>query len=309
MLLNTRIVSANNRAYAVKRLDALLYSEFDLEMHSNSSADKPLVLLGHPGHELRIYGWLKKTQPEVWVITDGSGAISEPRIGLSKDVLQSLGLTPGSLFGAYTDREIYTLVLKGELDFFVKMAMQVASHLISGGHNFIVSDASEGYNPTHDLCCLIAQSAAQKASRDSGRFIPHYTFPLTGHPDGDTTQHAPADITVTLDEEMGGAKIQAALNYAQSVDGTLLKEVQETVERFGTEIFKNERLLSNTAVDYENQFSSQVPFYEQHGERRMANGSYTEVIKFRKHMLPIAKALYTFAAGENLPIDADLDHQ
>lgn len=278
-------------------------------MQTVSSSHKPFVLLGHPGHELRIYGWLKETQPEVWVITDGSGANSEARIELSRNVLQSLELEPGSLFGAYTDREIYALVLKGDFDFFVNLAQRVTSRLIAGGQSFIVSDASEGYNPTHDLCCLIAHSAAQRASSESGKLIPHYVFPLTGHPEGNEDQRDSTDITVSLDDEVGEAKIQTALEYAQSVDGTLLKEVQETVERFGKGIFKKERLLSHPTVDYETQFSREVPFYERHGELRKANGSYSEVIKFREHMLPIAKALYAYAAGKNDKIDAGPDYQ
>ena len=35
---------------------------------------RPLLFSAHPGHELRVYGWLKQTKPAVCFLTDGSGA-------------------------------------------------------------------------------------------------------------------------------------------------------------------------------------------------------------------------------------------
>jgi len=33
------------------------------------------------------------------------------------------------------------------------------------------------------------------------------------------------------------------------------------------------------------------PFYEQHGERQVAAGHYTQVLRFRDHVRPVAAAL------------------
>ncbi|MFA6959245.1 MAG: hypothetical protein WC205_00670 [Opitutaceae bacterium] len=266
-------------------------------MTSDGSTRLSLVLLGHPGHELRIYGWLKHHRPEVWVITDGSGAVAEPRLDLSRRVLASLGLSPGALYGAHTDREIYAAILRGDAEFFRVIARAVTARLVAGGFTSIVSDASEGYNPTHDLCQLIAGAAAIRASRESGRQITHFTFLLTGHPEGEAKQRHVDDIAVNLDDTLGQEKIQAALDYARTADGTLLKEVEETLARFGAEIFRHERLLSHAAVDYEIQFGDGVPFYEKHGERRASSGLYHEVIRLRQHMVPLARALRDYGAG------------
>lgn len=268
-------------------------------MISHATQPTTLVLLGHPGHELRIYGWLKRHQPEVWVITDGSGATAEPRLNLSHRVLASLGLVPGALYGAHTDREIYGAILRGDAEFFLVIARAVTARLVTGGFTSIVSDAAEGYNPTHDLCQQIAAAAATRASRETGRTITHLTFLLTGRPEGEANQRHSDDVAVTLNEVLGQEKIQAALDYARSADGTLLKEVEETLARFGPEIFRHERLLSHAIVDYGTQFGEGVPFYEEHGERRAGGGHYKDVIRHRNHLMPLVEALHAFGAAEN----------
>lgn len=256
----------------------------------------PLVLLGHPGHELRIYGWLADHRPEVWVITDGSGADAQPRVQLSRTLLGSLGARPGALFGAHTDRQVYEAILSGDAEFFLSVARATGARAIAGGHDAIVSDEAEGYNPTHDLCELVAASAAAVASRESGRVVPHYTFALTGLPDGEAGQRDDGDIVLDLDEARAAAKVQAALDYARTTDGTLLKEVEQTVARFGTAVFRRERLFAK-APDYETRFAGKRPFYEEHGERRAQSGHYRQVIRFEEHMRPIARALKALATG------------
>ncbi len=259
---------------------------------------QPLVLLGHPGHELRIYGWLKHHRPEVWIITDGSGASAPPRIELSRCVLQSLGLKPGAMFGTYTDRDIYAAILREDAAFFIAITREVTRRLIDGGFTSLVSDASEGYNPTHDLCNLIAAAATARASLESGTSIPHLTFLLTGLPEGEAHQRHADDIIMDLDESLGQEKIQTALDYARTTDGTLLKEVEETLARFGPDIFRHERLLSHATVDYGTQFAKRRPFYEEHGERRAQAGHYHEVIRHRQHMMPLAQALHQHSLGQ-----------
>jgi hypothetical protein len=264
-----------------------------------SVTENPFLLLGHPGHELRIYGWLRHHAPDVWILTNGAGASAAPRIELSRRVLHSLGLKPGAVFGAYGDLELYAAILRGDRDFFIGLASRLAQHLLAGGHTAIVSDAAEGYNPTHDLCQLIAASAAERARRQSGRPLPHYTFLLDGPPAGEPHQRSATDLAIDLDEPLCQEKIQAAMDYARTTDGTLLQEVQSTLARFGPDIFRHERLLANAAVDYETQFLGRRPFYEEYGERRARAGQYQEVIRYQQHMIPLARALRRHALGEN----------
>src|SRR5437870_2515927 len=47
------------------------------------------LVIGHPGHELGIWGWMNKVHPIVAVLTDGSGREQNPfRLQLSLDLFK-----------------------------------------------------------------------------------------------------------------------------------------------------------------------------------------------------------------------------
>ena len=66
------------------------------------------LVMAHPGHELRIHGWLERTRPLPFVLTDGSGHTSSSRLASTTRVLTAAGAQPaGVLYGQLTDREVY----------------------------------------------------------------------------------------------------------------------------------------------------------------------------------------------------------
>jgi hypothetical protein len=252
-----------------------------------------VVFLGHPGHELRIHGWVSRLRPPINIITDGSGSASPSRLGLSAKILNDVGAKPGPLFGAHTDKAVYNAILAGDHALFLRLAEDLLRQLVESHAHILVSDASEGYNPTHDICHLIASAVVTRARR-SGRStdLKHHVFPLTGDPRCPAALHGPKDIVVTLNKDETARKIDAALDYARQVGGMLLSEVEETRARHGDAPFQHERLLLQTApLDYAAQWAQAKPFYEQHGEKRLADGSYHQVIRCAESMLPLARAL------------------
>ncbi len=258
---------------------------------------RPLVFLGHPGHELRIHGWLSQARPEIWVLTDGAGADGRPRAETSRRLLAGLGARPGPLFGACSDRTVYEAVLRGEASFFTNLAHRLAERLVAGNHDALVSDMAEGYNPTHDLCELISVAAVTRASTMLQAAPPsHYTFTLDRLPDGEPAQRSEDDIVIDLDAGAVDRKAAAALGYAKEVGGSLLTEIEATLARHGAQAFARERLFRRRAA-YEARFLDQAPFYERHGEARVRSGHYAQVIRLREHMLPLARALHAFASG------------
>ncbi|HEX8245140.1 MAG TPA: hypothetical protein VF541_16635, partial [Longimicrobium sp.] len=50
-------------------------------------AGTPALVVAHPGHELRVYGWMERARPLVFVLTDGSGSGSEGRLESTTGVL------------------------------------------------------------------------------------------------------------------------------------------------------------------------------------------------------------------------------
>lgn len=257
---------------------------------------KPLLFLGHPGHELRLFGLVKRLRPEVWLITDGSGSAGSPRTQLTREILNTLGATAGPLFGRFTDGAIYTAIMTGDSSVFVGLARELRDALMVSDFNAVVSDSPEGYNPSHDLCHVVAAAAVAAVRQTGGRLISHFDFPLTGDPRGRESDRSASDRVYELDEETTQQKINTAMDYARRVDGTLLREVEAAKEKLGTAVFRNERLMSVKRLSYGERFGDQVPYYEQRGEERARSGHYSTVLRYREHMLPIANRLEAFAA-------------
>ncbi|MSQ47696.1 MAG: hypothetical protein EXR78_04785 [Deltaproteobacteria bacterium] len=53
---------------------------------------KPAALvIAHPGHELRLHGWLQHARPWVSVLTDGSGHADHSRLDSTTTLLHDVG--------------------------------------------------------------------------------------------------------------------------------------------------------------------------------------------------------------------------
>src|SRR5258708_11323003 len=116
------------------------------------------LVVAHPGHELRLYRWLEMARPLVFVITDGSGS-GRSRISSTIEILETSGCTAGSIMGVFNDREIYRLMLNGDVDPVVAMTLELADSLIEHDIRSVVADTFEVYNPTHDLPSAMASPA------------------------------------------------------------------------------------------------------------------------------------------------------
>src|SRR5262245_62950864 len=85
------------------------------------AAGRSALVIAHPGHELRVHGWLEQTRPLVFVLTDGSGGAGRPRIDSTARVLERVGAKPGAIFGRFADRELYAAILAGDHDVFTAL--------------------------------------------------------------------------------------------------------------------------------------------------------------------------------------------
>src|SRR6478609_9844484 len=72
------------------------------------------LIIGHPGHELRVLGWVRAAKPLVAVLTDGSGADGAPRIDQTTQLLDH-GLPRSASYGLASDREVYRAILEQDL--------------------------------------------------------------------------------------------------------------------------------------------------------------------------------------------------
>ena len=259
------------------------------------SNSRSLLLIGHPGHELRLYGWIAQARPLVCILTDGSGSDGVPRIDATLAILHELGAAVGPICAPLSDRAIYQHVLQGNYAIFDALRDHIASLLIDGNIDTVVSDGIEGYNPTHDLCQAIAGTAVSIAERRHDARIEHFCIPLMGDPHRFAEGASPPRKRIELDQALFEKKMNTVHAYAEDSGATLQREVDETLRNYGEHAFKQEYLFDATSPswpEWSRRFASDKPHYETYGRAQVAAGRYQYVIAFQDHMRPLIDHLH-----------------
>jgi hypothetical protein len=252
---------------------------------------RPALFVAHPGHELRLYRWLETAQPDVYVLTDGSGSAGHSRVGSTRRVLEATGARPGSILGVFSDLEIYDAIMRSDIADVVDMTLRLAEAFTAA--EIVVVDAWEGYNPAHDLCRIIGELATARAALLSGRSIPLYESAVVGSWSVDNT---PGERVVRLDDAALQRKLDAAFAYPE-----LRAEVDEMV-RAGESALRLEVIRPAEAPVPEPH-----PYYEVRGEQQVAAGRYQTTLRYEEHFAPFVSALEE--ALSSVPATLDSFHQ
>ena len=229
------------------------------------------------------------------MLTDGAGHGPHARLASTTVVIERAGAFPGRVYGRFSDRGFYEAML-GRRDWLFRRARPgVVDRPRRARGDVRGCDGIEGYNPSHDVCRLVAGAAVDLAARRLARPLAAYDFPLVWSPDA-----CPADLHVDairleLDEPALERKLRAAEEYPE-----LRGEVDAALESLGAAAFAIECLRPHDARALA-AYGSVTPFYERHGARRVAEGIYHEVLTFREHVRPIAEALVDIASRELVP--------
>jgi hypothetical protein len=240
------------------------------------------LIVAHPGHELRLHRWLEIARPLVFVLTDGSGS-GRSRIDSTIDILDTIGCRTSSILGAFTDREIYRLMLNGDVDPVVATTIDMADSLVAHDIQSVVADAFELYNPIHDLCSVMASLAAERAC--AARF----EYAVT---------KAPSDVgeRLELDDAAMARKLATAHRYEE-----LSLEVESLIAKVGLNALRHE-VLEPIGTTVMLPKLDHKPFYERYGEERVAEGRYSTVIRYDAHFRSFVEKL--IAAVKAIPAPA-----
>src|SRR4051794_947117 len=99
-------------------------------MDSLNGTRRAALVIAHPGHELRVYGWLEAARPRVFVLTDGSGRTGHSRLKSTVNILEGVGARPGSIFGRFTDQAVYQATLGHDHALFKVFARELADEFV-----------------------------------------------------------------------------------------------------------------------------------------------------------------------------------
>jgi hypothetical protein len=251
------------------------------------------LVVAHPGHELRVFGWLSECKPRTHILTDGSGG-GVPRLHSTAKLLKRIGVVSGKVFGPVSDAELYRAILQQRIPFFLQMVRRLATSFIEHDTDFVAGDATEGFNPTHDICRALLNAAVSIAQRATGRLIRNYEFCLTEWEQHCREFHDDRCWHLRLEDPLLKKKLSAAADYTE-----LKTEIQQAIATKGQEYFRMECLrnvVEPLAAPSPGLGPVFKPYYETHGEERVAQDKYTSVIRYKQHMLPILSAVRDYAS-------------
>lgn len=254
------------------------------------------LVIAHPGHELRVHGWLEWARPTVFVLTDGSGHGSDGRMAATTRLLRRARASNGSVSARFTDRELYDTILERRVPVLTALVTDLALAFVSGRFTYVVADAAEGYNPGHDLCRYIVDAAIECARDSLPETFRSFEIDLVAAP-GAAARAAEAQVlSLELDAAALERKLAAAREYTE-----MAQEVDAALERWGTAAFAREYLRETALSLREQPLPDTPPYYETHGDRRRAEGIYEQVIRYREHMHPLRETLRLHAHTTRCP--------
>ena len=263
------------------------------EMPEHALKGRAALVVAHPGHELRVYGWLESVRPRVFILTDGSGRSGCSRLRSTTEILSRVGACAGAIFGRFTDLAFYQAILRHDHRLFVELAGELTDEFLRHRIAYVAGDAAEGYSPTHDVCRLLVDTAVAMAARLHGVRIDNYDFPLKGRPDECPERLRQQAYWLRLDNDALSRKLEAAYNYPE-----LAAEVRQAISENGASAFGVECLRpASEGNGGGEQQRAEKPFYEQYGEQQLAAGHYESLIRYREHLVPLAGALRQCARG------------
>jgi len=248
-------------------------------------AGKPLLAVAHPGHELRVYHWMKLDRPDVLVLTDGSGHVGKPRLDRTTRLLTGVSARATDFYGCLSDLHLYNATLEGDVDFFVDLVRQMADVLERGSYDYVVGDAAEGAILGHDIFRAMLDAAIALTRAASGRSILNLDFPLEGEPGSCHPALFSEAYPFTLDDDALDRKIAAGMAYTE-----LVHEVEAALAHFGREAFAVEVLRPAITASPYAPFDG-LPGYETHGMEVVSEGRYQQVVRYEQHVLPLLTAL------------------
>jgi hypothetical protein len=258
------------------------------------------LIIAHPGHELRLTGWISRTKPIVHILTSGSRhGHSRSRLEASRILVESLGGSPGEVFGWMEDRALYTAIMSGALDDFDEPLARLIVSLATTKCRLVVCDAWQLYSPAHDIAHLLARAAVASVNRQLGSKMRLREFAVVPPQQSlfDNTRREAERVELSEAEVL--RKIQRVADYPD-----VERETADFLRLSDLSSLAIESLDKPLAWSQLKPPRGTVPLYETFGEERVAAGHYTDVLRWR-HIKPFVDAFRRRAKGDDIQAQPD----
>ena len=261
-----------------------------------SRPDARLVaVLGHPGHELAIYGLLQRHPPAaVVVVTDGGGV---QRVRESQEGLRRIGLLERTRYLDFPEAMFYDALLDFDVPFIRRVAARVRAAIVPLAPTDVLCDAVEFYNPVHDITLPVVRLALD------GQAAAVYEIPLVyevlGRDDEYVVQRAPDTmrdrcVSFLLDERELDAKASARDDVYRSLHEQAGPELLRVPR---DEMAREELVLAASHVAAPGAGGRGLR-YERRARLLHAEGRVERMIAYADHFAPLLDGL-------GVPRDAD----
>ncbi len=254
-------------------------------LQARSDQARPLLVVAHPGHELRLYGWCALAQPDLFILTKGArGQDRSDRVDASRRLAASFCMTTVEPLGALRDRDAYQLILDGRAQPFLATIEDLANLICERGYSEIVTDAWQGYNPSHDVIHIMARCAAARAGARLERSIPVFDYPVLPKALAPNEPLGPHYHTVALDASQLRKKLAAMEAYPEVESEREELLALECAAELASEPLHTPRSVASILS------ANSTPVYELYGQARVASGVYQHVLR-RHHVIAIVREL------------------
>ena len=251
---------------------------------------KVALILGHPGHELRVFRFLEMYKPRVYVLTDGSGRHHKSRVERTLRIIEQTGASAGPVMGKFSDSEIYSIMRNGDIQPLFETMDEILEDLSDHKIDTIAGDSIEGFNPTHDLCRYMINGIVKQYELQQNKTIPNYEFYLDGPPHTCPEGMKDVSLWIKLSEEDFARKYEACKNYPE-----IFRDLDGLIQKYGAAPFHVECLWPVKNPGKYTTWKTDQPYYETYGQEKIATGDYEELISYETHLLPLAKKLSNYS--------------
>lgn len=252
------------------------------------SRARRVVVLGHPGHELAMFGLLQRHPPDaVLVVSDGGPPerTAQSRLGFA-----SIGLSSRVRYLGYPEEAFYLALLDADRALLetVVADLRAAFDLIQPTQVFC--DAIEFYNPVHDITLPLVRAAL------GGSSAAVYELPLVyevaGTPERYCVQRAPDHLAGRrIVFELSAAELEAKVAARDRIYRSLHDQAGPELLRVShADLGREEAYASPERVAGPGS-GSRAMRYERRARQLFAEGRIARMITYADHFAPMLDAL------------------